>query len=175
MTKRSKSEPFLMNKTDSAAFFQVSVQALSNWDVKPVKKVGNQVFYDLRELNAYKNENGDEDQDLNLTEERAKLTVEQRKKTALERKQLEGKLMDVDFVILNHQKMAIAIKSKLLSLPTKAAQDMVHVETPAEAQQVLKEHIYEILNELSSEQFSADIGVDVDRTLAKLEALQAAN
>jgi len=172
--KVRKSEPVLFNKTQSAAFFQVSTQAFSAWDVEPVKKSGREVFYDLRELVAYRHENpDDEDGELNLTEERAKLTKEQRIKTNLERKQLEGKLMDVDFVVLNYTKMATALRQKLLSTPTKLAKDLTNISKPAEVQQILKDHIQEVLTEISSEQFSADIGIDVDRTLAKLEAMQA--
>lgn len=172
--KVSKSEPFLLNKTESAAFFQISVQAFSAWDVQPIKKKGRQVLYDLRELVAYKNERSEDDtENLNLTEERAKLTVEQRKKTALERRQLEGKLMAIDFVILNYSKMATAIREKLLATPSKLAQELTNIEKPAETMAILKDHIYEILHEISSDQFSADIGIDVDRTLAKLEAMQA--
>ncbi len=122
---------------------------------------------------AYKNDTGDEEEELNLSKERAKLTVEQTKKTKLERQQLEGRLMDVDYVVLNYSKIAIALRAKLLSLPTKIAPDMVGLEKPAEAQQILKEHMYEVLTEISDEQFSADIGIDVERVLAKLEAMQA--
>jgi len=172
--KVRKSEPVLFNKTQSAAFFQVSTQAFSAWDVEPVKKSGREVFYDLRELVAYRHDNpDDEDGELNLTEERAKLTKAQRIKTTLERKQLEGRLMDVDFVVLNYIKMAMAIRAKLLSTPTKIAKDLTSIDKPSEVQQILKDHIQEILTEISSEQFSADIGIDVDRTLAKLEAMQA--
>jgi hypothetical protein len=140
--------------------------------VEPVKIQGTKHLYnapEVLELIYIDKEYGE----LDLTKERAKLTQEQRKKTHLERKQMEGKLMDVEFVVLNYAKMATAIRAKLLSTPTKISKDLTNISSPLEIQQIIKEHINEVLTEISSAQFSSDIGVDVDHTLARLEAMQA--
>lgn len=177
--KRSKSKPWLLNKTESAAFFQISVQALSNWDVDPVEKRGNQVFFDLRDLVSYKHtyvaNEGEEDKQLDLAQERAKLTIEQTRKAKLERKQLEGSLLDVEAVTVAIQQMTSAVRAKLLSIPTKLAQDLVNIETPLEVQEIIKIQIYELLNELSSAQFSEQIGVSIERMFRRIEAIQSAD
>ena len=177
LVKRRKSEPWLLNKTESAAFFQISVQALSNWDIEPVEKKGNQVFYDLRDLVKYKHayipDEGEEDKKLDLSQERAKLTIEQTRKAKLERKQLEGSLLDVEAVTVAMQQMTSAVRAKLLSIPTKLAQDLVNIETPLEVQEKIKAQIYELLNELSSDQFAESIGVGIERMFRRIEAIQS--
>lgn len=173
--KINKNEPVLINKNNSAAFFNVSVTAFAKWDVDWVQKKGREVFYDLRELVEYKNGTEPEQGELDLTEERAKLTQEQRKKTALERKIIEGNLLDVEAMIVVLQNQTTAVRAKLLSIPTKLAQELVNIETPIEVQEKIKIQIYEILDELSSNKFTEATGIGVTRIIGKLEALQAAD
>lgn len=53
-------------------------------------------------------------------------------------------------------------------MPTKLAQEMTNLDTPIEVQEILKKEIYELLNELSSEQFANKIEVDCNKVLMQL-------
>ena len=140
-------------------------------NLTPAEIKGRYTYYYISEALELIYSEPEESEDLDLTLERAKLTREQRLKTSLERKQLEGNLLDVQAVVIAFQKTTTAVRSKLLAIPTKMAQELINIKTPVEIQEILKKQIYELLNELSSKQFSEQIGHNIELTLNKIEAL----
>lgn len=138
--------------------------------LEPVKKEGVKHLYDaptILEL-IYTDKDVEE---LDLTKERAKLTQEQRKKTNIERRLLEGSVMEIDDVVAMISNVAINLKAKLLAIPAKAAPELVNLDKPSEAQKVLKTYIYETLTEVSSEQFSNDLADKIERYSERLKSL----
>lgn len=81
--------------------------------------------------------------------ERARLTHHQANKTSLEEDVLKGKLIPADLVEQVQGDMVTAFRSRILSIPTKAAHALLGIEDINESKETLKEFLYEALNELS--------------------------
>ena len=64
---------------------------------------------------------------------------------------MEEKLIPVDKVVKTWSNITAAMKAKLLAIPTKAAPMILSVTTQAEAQEILKSHVYEALDELTND------------------------
>jgi len=64
---------------------------------------------------------------------------------------MEEKLIPVDEVVKTWSNITAAMKAKLLAIPTKAAPMILSITTQAEAQDILKSHIYEALDELTND------------------------
>lgn len=93
-----------------------------------------------------------------LETERTRLASAQAEKTELEVQVIKGNLIPSESVELVVNNMIAAFKAKMLSLPTKAAPVVINMADTAECEGVLKEYVYEALEELSnydSEQYSA--------------------
>lgn len=87
-------------------------------------------------------------EDLNLAQEQAKLNKERRKKVKIEREVLEGNLVPAEDVVKAWQKVISAMRTRLLSIPTKAAPLVIASETQIEAKDILKSQVNDALAEL---------------------------
>ena len=81
--------------------------------------------------------------------ERARLTHHQANKTELEASVLKGSLIPAETVERVQGDMVSNFRAKMLSMPTKAAHAVLHLEDLSEAQNVLKPYVFEALKELS--------------------------
>lgn len=81
--------------------------------------------------------------------ERARLTHHQANKTALEESVLKGKLIPAEVVEQVQGDMVSAFRARILSIPTKAAHAVLGLDDMNEAQDTLKQFLYEALNELA--------------------------
>ena len=86
-----------------------------------------------------------------LQEERTRLTKVQADKAELELEELEKVLIAAEDVKSVWSDYISNIRSKLLSLPSKLGHLVQATESYAEAEQILKEAMYEVLEELSED------------------------
>jgi len=86
---------------------------------------------------------------LELTEERARLAKEQADKTALDNAQRRGELLEVGVVEAEVTSAFARVRSRLLAIPSKTAPLVSQVETPAEAEAIIRSAVIEALRELS--------------------------
>lgn len=92
---------------------------------------------------------GQESDSFDLDSERARLAHHQANKTALEEKVLAGKLIPQQTVEDVWGSMISSFRSRVLSIPTKAAHEFVGLHELNIAQELMKKHLYEALTELS--------------------------
>jgi len=84
-----------------------------------------------------------------LESERTKLASAQAEKCELEVEQIKGNLIPAEHVQEVVDTMLSSFRARLLSLPTKAAHAVLPLTDQAEAEDVLREYVYEALQELS--------------------------
>ena len=100
---------------------------------------------------------GKKSDDKTLESERTRLASAQAEKTELEVEVIKGSLIPSENVESVVNNMISAFRSKMLSLPTKAAPSVIQLADVAEAETLLREYVYEALTELSeydSEKYS---------------------
>ena len=93
---------------------------------------------------------GDNNEILDYTQERARLAREQRRKTQLEVEVLKKSLIPAEEVEALLGRLVISARAKFLSIPTKAAAIAVSM-SETEIEELLTNHVYQALNELSSQ------------------------
>ena len=86
--------------------------------------------------------------ELDLAEERARLAKEQADAKEMENALARGDLVHIDDVADQFGKQATAVRTRLLSIPSKAAPLVISCTKPAEARAVIEDMIVEALNEL---------------------------
>lgn len=145
-----------------AKAFAVSVQAVTNWDVKPQKRDGREALYYLPEVIAFRMER-DKPGAFDLEMERARLASEQADKASMENQRLRRELLPATMVQTQLERLFGAIRARLLAIPTKLTpQVLIKPELPA-VQAVLRAGVNEALHdlerfELTDEPSEADTG-----------------
>ena len=86
---------------------------------------------------------------LDLQAERARLAKEQADKTAMENARQRGELVPVAAVRGLLEKILSAFRTRILSLPTRIATQVIGIKATAEARDLIEEHLQEALNDLS--------------------------
>jgi phage terminase Nu1 subunit (DNA packaging protein) len=100
----------------------------------------------LRSLSKGKNTSSGD-----LNEERTRLTKAQADRAELELQEKENELISTDLIKTIWSDYVSNVRSKLLALPSKLGHLTQAAETYAEAQAIIKESIYECLEELSED------------------------
>lgn len=100
----------------------------------------------LRSLSKGKNTNSGD-----LNEERTRLTKAQADRAELELQEKEGELISTDIIKTIWSDYVANVRSKLLALPSKLGHLTQAADTYAEAETIIKEAIYECLEELSED------------------------
>jgi len=90
---------------------------------------------------------------LDFHEEKARLTKMQADKAEMEVMEMSGELVRVEDVLSDWQSILMDCKGKLLAIPSKVATLVADMDDPAEAQQLVDEHIREALEELADYEF----------------------
>lgn len=98
----------------------------------------------LRKLGGYNKKSGTGD----ITEEKTKLTAAQARKAELEVEQLEGNLIPAKLVQDTWIDYVANARAKLIALPSRIAHQVITVENYPEAEQIIKDKVYEALEEL---------------------------
>jgi phage terminase Nu1 subunit (DNA packaging protein) len=110
----------------------------------------------LRSLSKGKNTSSGD-----LNDERTRLTKAQADRAELELQEKEGELISTDLIKTIWSDYVANVRSKLLALPSKLGHLTQAAETYAEAEAIIKESIYECLEELSND---ATAQADLDTT-----------
>jgi phage terminase Nu1 subunit (DNA packaging protein) len=100
----------------------------------------------LRSLSKGKNTSSGD-----LNEERTRLTKAQADRAELELQEKENELISTDLIKTIWSDYVANVRSKLLALPSKLGHLTQAADTYAEAQAIIKESIYECLEELSED------------------------
>jgi len=116
--------------------------ARDSMDVDECRK--NYIRYLRTRSQGLQNASGD------LNEERTRLTKLQADKAQLEVQEMEESLVSVEKITEEWVGYVSNVRSKLLALPSKVSHRVQAAETYAEAEQILKESVYDALHELSN-------------------------
>ena len=133
----------------------VSVQAFDKWHVDGGERIGREVYFTCAEiienrLQNYKDKHQPKSGvDLDITEERARLTHHQANIAELDEQVQRGDLIPADVVERVWSDMVASFRAKVLSIPTKAAHQFISLTSISEIQDALKEHHNDALLELS--------------------------
>lgn len=106
-------------------------------------------------------ETGSKDEDGNVIvfeAERARLTKEQADKVAMDNAVKRGDLMSVTEVAKHWAGLVVNAKTRLLSIPTKAAPLVIGARSLPVAREIIERFVVEALNELVSADFHPDGG-----------------
>jgi len=101
----------------------------------------------LRKLAGYHKKSGSGD----IAEEKTRLTKAQADKAELEVSELEGKLIPATLVQDTWVDFVANVRAKLLGMPSRLAHQMIATEDYAEAEKLLKDCVYDALNELAKD------------------------
>ncbi len=149
-----KNQAFIFNRKDTAKIFGISTESLSKWVHKgcPVEgKKGRELQLYLPDVVAWRLDRvTDNVEALDLQKERARLAKEQADKTAMENEERRGNLVDVTKIAPLWANLAASIKTKFLSIPTKAAPLVMGCKTLPETKEALEHLIHDTLRDLSA-------------------------
>ena len=107
--------------------------------------------------------------------ERARLLKAQADMAEIELAERTGKLVTVERVETDWAEMVTACRAKMLSIPTKTAYQIAHLENPQEIEKFLKRIIYEALAEMAAHDSDEDISADDEDGDAGLDASTGAD
>ena len=108
----------LLPKTVCALAFGISVTAFSKWKIKAVMQQGRESLYYLPDAIAHRLQRADNNEN-NLSAERARLARAQSEKTELEVLQLKGELIPANVILENWQPLIGAARQKVMAIKTK--------------------------------------------------------
>jgi len=150
------------NKRQLSEVVGVSTQAITQWQKHPnfpiraAGKRGAGNVYETADVIRWmcrreveKLTTGSQGERLDLEAERARLAKEQADKTELGNKVLRGELVPVTEPAALLEKVIVAFRSRVLSIPTKAAPHVHGCKTLSETRDELENALYDALNELA--------------------------
>jgi phage terminase Nu1 subunit (DNA packaging protein) len=108
---------------------------------------------------------------ITLTEERARLARVQADLATLEYQKAQGKLVDADEVERIWIAMGQACRSRLLSIPAKLP-PLLEGKSKVECQGILRDHIYEALDELSERLADPDFPIEPETAVDEKASLK---
>lgn len=109
-----------------------------------VEEASREYIRHIREVAAGRLRAGE----LDLAEERARLAKEQADAKEMDNEILRGDLVYISDVADQFGKQASAVRTRLLSIPSKAAPLVISCDKPTEARAIIEEMIEEALHEL---------------------------
>ena len=142
------------NRAQISEAFGVNLTTIDKWRRSgcPSVQKGKGVIFSVRDVSDWlRSRDTATGGDLDLSQERAKLTKLQAEKAKLELEQQRGNLIPMELVVEAWQGLIGNARAKLLALPPKAAAQVVGVESYLEIEQVITILIHESLDELSTD------------------------
>ena len=126
----------------------------------------------LRQLGGYNKRTGSGD----IAEEKTRLTKAQADKAELEVSELEAELIPADLVQSTWIDYIANVRAKLLGLPSRIAHQVITVDKYAEAEIIIKEKVYEALDELVNEGIPAKYRKSITESKSDVEeSIQSEN
>lgn len=141
---------FHFNRKDTAMMMGVTVVSFGQWKIEWDLKKGNSVYYDIRKVIAFRLAR-DTKPKVDLTSERARLAKNQADKSEHELSILKGETIPIPEVGLHWQGMIMAMRAKLLSLPSKIAIVALEASSLTEIEEAATDLMYEALDEINKD------------------------
>ncbi|KAA9133466.1 terminase small subunit [Marinihelvus fidelis] len=117
--------------------------------------------------------NDDDDQQLDLDFERARKTRAEADLQELKLAETRARLLDADLVRKAFVVLLARFRARMLAIPPKAG-PLCATADAKKSRVILKDHIYEALTELSSDEFARAIKADIEDDLESNEDSKAA-
>jgi phage terminase Nu1 subunit (DNA packaging protein) len=146
------------NRTQIAEAFGVNLTTVDKWRRSgcPAEQNGKSVIFSVRAVSDWlRSRDVESSGELDLSQERAKLTKLQAEKTKLELEQQRGNLIPMELVVATWQGHIGNARAKLLALPPKIAGQVIAMDNYLEIEQFTTGLIYEALDELEKDELSA--------------------
>ena len=149
-----KIEPMLLSKIELASTLGKNPKIISDWIVSgcPHDRDGKKYVFDLPEVwkwrEGYLRKSAPKT-DSHLAVEKTRLTKAQADKTEIEAAVASGKFVSVEDVKETWGNVISAMRTRLLSIPSRAAPLVAVVSTPQETEKIVKTMLYEALTDLS--------------------------
>lgn len=144
----AKRKNVYLSKIDTAYVMGISVQAFDKWDIVPETKKGVEVYYDLKQVIAYRFDREPRKGYGELTKNKTKIAEVQAEKAELELAAMKGEYILSEVVKEVWSDLVSTTRAKLLSIPTKLAQSLTVAKTSQKIESILREAIKEALYEL---------------------------
>ena len=151
-----KDEQYLFSTRQISYLFKITVDMVIKWKVEPCAKRGATSLYYLPEVLDFRF--GPDGQKLDPSQEKARLDHTRRQIVELQLAKLRGDLVEVGDVCKEVEKEYIAVRQGLLAIPSKLANQLVPLDSPAEIQGLLMDAFTEALKELTLESFNPPEG-----------------
>ena len=162
------------NRTQISEAFGVSLTTIDKWRRSgcPSVQKGKGVIFSVRDVSDWlRNRDTESGGDLDLSQERAKLTKLQAEKAKLDLEQQRGTLLPQEMVVVGWMGHVSNAKAKMLAIPPKAAAEIVGMESYLEIEQLLTTFIHEALDELSTDGIPKEYSERIKAIAADLEAV----
>jgi len=138
-------QPFLFNREQTAAFFDVSGKTLDEWNL-PREKVGREVYYDLKAVYQFRLKMLLEPDKMDLVQEQAALARRRLEKIELELAELRGELVRVEDAKERFFQIARTFRDLILCIPSRLSsllaaesnERIVNLRLTEELEQALK-------------------------------------
>lgn len=160
-----------VNRAGLADVLGRSENTITNWLSEGMPRVsagvvrGKSDEYDTAEVIRWlvaresgSNAIGEDGEVISFEAERARLTKEQADKVAMDNAVKRGDLMSVTEVAKHWAGLVVNAKTRLLSIPTKAAPLVIGARSLPVAREIIERFVVEALNELVSADFHPDGG-----------------
>jgi phage terminase Nu1 subunit (DNA packaging protein) len=131
--------------------------------VKPLTREGTADIYDSAVALAAIYAEPTRKDVLDLSAERARLASAQANKTELEVAELKGEMVRREEITTHWSAMISAMRAKLLSLPSKMANQVATPAKAKEAEAKLREQVHQALEEISNDEFPSIIRARIIR------------
>ena len=112
------------------------------------------------------------DADSSITEEKMRLTKAQADKAEIEVNVLNEQMLRSEEVIKGWSVFVGNIRGALLNLPSKISHQVIGLETYAQAEELITNEVYEILDELSEQEYdeSNELGLEANKQTVQATA-----
>lgn len=142
-----KEQKFVLTTKEVAEVFGVRTNTVIKYPVQPLFTLHKANYYDIRQVAAHVTRSAKEVA-LDLNQQKAKLVSLQVEKAQIELGKIKQELIETEQVRKVWVDMGVLCRQKLLSVPARAAGEVMLKKSMAEVQQVLRSHIVEALEEL---------------------------
>lgn len=167
-----------LKRVEVSEAFGVNLTTVDKWRRSgcPSKQDGLNVVFNVREVSDWlRTRDTEASGELDLSQERAKLTKLQAGKALLDLEQQRGNLIPMELVIEAWQGLIGNARAKMLALPPKAAAQVVGVESYLEIEQVITSLIHEALDELSTDGLPKEYSKRLESIATDLEVAAEAD
>ncbi len=150
----------IVSKRECAAYFNVSTNTIDRWldagmPVASRGPGGAITGLDLCNVTRWRIDRSSGESELEI--EKTRLVRAQANRAELEELEIRGKLVNVQNITPHWQAMVLAMRSTLLSLPTRATPLLVGLNSPPAIHEILTDIVHEALNHIAGDGFTSEV------------------